>query len=88
MAALEEHLPADVKAYIANNDVKFYTIDATTIAREQVGFAKAKNMVLQSAFFALANIIGKDEADGGSPMGTLLSSLFAALSGFFDNLGG
>ena len=62
MAALEEHLPADVKAYIADNDIKFYTIDATTIAREQVGFAKAKNMVLQSAFFALANIIAKDEA--------------------------
>ncbi len=60
--ALEEHLPADVKAYIANNNIKFYTIDATSIATKQIGNPKVKNTVLQSAFFALANILPKDEA--------------------------
>ena len=61
-AELDEHLPAAVKSYIANNDVKFYTIDATTIASKKIGNAKVKNTVLQSAFFALANILPKDEA--------------------------
>ncbi len=62
MAGLEEHLPAKVKSYIANNGIKFYTIDATTIATKQIGNAKVKNTVLQSAFFSLANILPKDEA--------------------------
>ena len=61
-AELEEHLPAAVKSYIANNNIKFYTIDATTIATKKIGNAKVKNTVLQSAFFALANILPKDEA--------------------------
>ena len=59
---LDAHLPASVKSYIANNNVKFYIIDATTIASKQIGNAKVKNTVLQSAFFALANILPKDEA--------------------------
>jgi len=59
---LDAHLPADVKAYIAQNNVKFYTIDATSIAANQIGNPKVKNTVLQSAFFALANILPKDEA--------------------------
>ncbi|MBR6681418.1 MAG: 2-oxoacid:acceptor oxidoreductase family protein, partial [Clostridia bacterium] len=61
-AGLEEHLPAKVKAYIANNGIKFYTIDATTLATKKIGNPKVKNTVLQSAFFALANILPKDEA--------------------------
>ena len=62
MAGLEENLPAKVKATIAKNNIKFITIDATTIATKQIGNAKVKNTVLQSAFFALANILPKDEA--------------------------
>ena len=61
-ATLEEHLPASVKSYIANNNVNFYTINATSIASQKIGNAKVKNTVLQSAFFALANILPKDEA--------------------------
>ena len=60
--ALEKHLPNSVKAYIANNDVNFYTIDATSIAMKQIGNAKVKNMVLQSAFFALAKVMPIEEA--------------------------
>ena len=59
---LDEHLPGQVKAYIANNNVKFIIIDATTIATKKIGNAKVKNTVLQSAFFSLANILPKDEA--------------------------
>ena len=59
---LDEHLPASVKSYLALNDINFYIINATSIAMNQIGNAKVKNTVLQSAFFALANILPKDEA--------------------------
>ena len=59
---LSAHLPAKVKKYIAQNGVNFYTIDATSLAIKQIGNAKVKNTILQSAFFALANILPKDEA--------------------------
>ena len=60
-AELDVHLPSAVKTYIANNNVKFYTINATQIAIG-LGNAKVKNTVLQSAFFTLANILPIDEA--------------------------
>ncbi len=59
---LDSKLPEKVKGYIANNNIKFIIIDATTIATKQIGNAKVKNTVLQSAFFSLANILPKDEA--------------------------
>ncbi len=58
---LDAHLPADVKSYIANNNIKFYTINATKLAID-LGNAKVKNTILQSAFFALAKILPIDEA--------------------------
>jgi len=58
---LNTHLPASVKSYIANNNVKFYTINATQIAIN-LGNAKVKNTVLQSAFFTLAKILPIAEA--------------------------
>jgi len=62
-AELGEHLPNDVKSYIANNNVKFYTINATKLAID-LGNAKVKNTVLQSAFFTLAKILPVEEANG------------------------
>ena len=59
---LDAHLPAAVKTYIANNGVKFYTINATDLALKKIGNGKVKNTILQSAFFALADILPKDEA--------------------------
>ncbi|MBP5631737.1 MAG: pyruvate:ferredoxin (flavodoxin) oxidoreductase [Clostridia bacterium] len=59
---LEKHLPAAVKKYIAENGINFYTINATSIAINKIGNAKVKNTVLQSAFFALAKILPKDDA--------------------------
>ena len=59
---LDANLPEKVKGYIANNNIRFIIIDATTIATKKIGNAKVKNTVLQSAFFSLANILPKDEA--------------------------
>ena len=58
---LEQHLDAASKRYIAANDVKLYTIDATHLA-QQVGMGKRTNTILQSAFFALAGILPQEEA--------------------------
>ena len=58
---LDAHLPASVKTYIAKNNIEFYTINATKIAID-LGNAKVKNTVLQSAFFALAKILPIEEA--------------------------
>ena len=58
---LDEKLPASVKAYIAKNGINFYTINATKLAID-LGNAKVKNTVLQSAFFSLAQILPAAEA--------------------------
>lgn len=58
---LNEHLPAAMKRYIAKNDINFYTINATKVA-EEIGLGNRINMVMQSAFFKLANVIPVEEA--------------------------
>ena len=58
---LDKHLPGQVKAYIANHNIKFYTIDGIKIGKE-IGLGGRINTVLQSAFFKLANIIPEAEA--------------------------
>jgi pyruvate-ferredoxin/flavodoxin oxidoreductase len=57
---LERQLPASLKRGIANNNVEFYTIDAINIARE-IGLGGRINMVMQAAFFKLAQIIPVEE---------------------------
>ncbi len=59
---LDAHLPSAVKQYLAKNNVSFYTIDATSLAIKQIGNAKVKNTILQSAFFALAKILPTEQA--------------------------
>ncbi len=61
---LEEHLPAKVKRYIANNNIKFYTCDAVDLAKKVGLGARRTNSVLQAAFFKLADIIPIDDAIG------------------------
>ncbi|SHJ69118.1 pyruvate-ferredoxin/flavodoxin oxidoreductase [Hathewaya proteolytica DSM 3090] len=58
---LEQHLPAKMKKYIAEHNIEFYTIDAVKIA-EEIGLGGRINMIMQSAFFKLANIIPLEEA--------------------------
>ena len=61
---LEEKLPGQVKRYIAQNNVQFYTCDAVSLAKEIGLGARRTNSILQAAFFKLANIIPIDEAVG------------------------
>jgi len=58
---LDEKLPGSVKKYLAEHNIDFYTIDATKIANE-IGLGNRTNMIMQSAFFKLANVIPIEEA--------------------------
>lgn len=58
---MEQHLPGQMKRYIAENNVQFYTIDGVKIGKE-IGLGGRINTVLQSAFFKLANIIPAEDA--------------------------
>ncbi|MBO3352543.1 pyruvate:ferredoxin (flavodoxin) oxidoreductase [Clostridium perfringens] len=56
-----EHLPASYKRFLAENNIKFYTLNAVKIAQE-VGLGGRINMIMQSAFFKLANIMPVEDA--------------------------
>ena len=58
---LEENLPANMKKYIADHNINFYTINATRIAAE-IGLGGRTNMIMQSAFFKLSEVLPIDEA--------------------------
>lgn len=58
---LDQKLPANIKKYIAQNEIKFYTINATKIASE-IGLGGRINMICQAAFFKLANVIPIEDA--------------------------
>lgn len=58
---LEAHLPNRLKRKIAENDINFYTINASKIARD-IGLGERINMVIQSAFFKLSQVIPADMA--------------------------
>ena len=58
---LNEHMPAEAKRYIAKNNIQLYTINAIDKAIE-IGLGKRTNTILQSAFFALANVLPKEDA--------------------------
>ncbi len=58
---LNEKLPASYKKYIAENNIQFYTLNAVKIAQE-IGLGGRINMIMQSAFFQLANIIPIEDA--------------------------
>ena len=53
---LDAQLPGKIKKYFADNNVKLYIIDAVKIAQE-IGLGGRINMIMQSAFFKLADII-------------------------------
>ena len=58
---LEKHLPAEMKKYIAENEIEFYTINAVKIGQE-IGLGNRINMICQAAFFKLADIIPVEDA--------------------------
>ena len=56
-----KHLPNAVKRYLATNNIKFFIINATKIARE-IGLGNRTNTIMQSAFFKIAKVIPYDQA--------------------------
>ena len=58
---LDQHLNAEAKKYIADNNIQLYTINAIDKAIE-IGMGKRTNTILQSAFFKLADVMPIDEA--------------------------
>lgn len=60
---LEKELPASMKKFIADKHLNFYNIDAEKVA-EDVGLNRRINVVMQTAFFALSNILPVETAIG------------------------
>lgn len=58
---LNDKLPDKLKRVIAEKNVEFYTINAVKIAQE-IGLGGRINMIMQSAFFKIANIIPLEDA--------------------------
>ncbi|MCK5808629.1 pyruvate:ferredoxin (flavodoxin) oxidoreductase [bacterium] len=58
---LEKNIPASLKKAIAQKDAKFFVIDAVKIA-EEVGLGHRINMIMQTVFFKLADVIPFDDA--------------------------
>ncbi len=58
---MESELPASMRRTIARKKLKFYNIDAIKIA-EEIGLGGRINMIMQTAFFKLANVVPFDEA--------------------------
>ncbi|WP_312448396.1 pyruvate:ferredoxin (flavodoxin) oxidoreductase [Lacrimispora sp.] len=62
-AGLDKHLPGQVKKFIADHNIKFYTIDGVKIGIE-TGMGQTRiNTILQSAFFELTGIIPSEKAN-------------------------
>lgn len=60
---IEANIPANLKRYIAQNSIAFYTINAVDIA-QKLGLGGRINMIMQAAFFKLTNIIPIEDAVG------------------------
>jgi pyruvate-ferredoxin/flavodoxin oxidoreductase len=58
---MENELPAEMKKTIAGKKLRFYNIDAVKLAQE-AGLGGRINMIMQTAFFKLANVIPVDDA--------------------------
>ncbi|MBP7460904.1 MAG: pyruvate:ferredoxin (flavodoxin) oxidoreductase [Candidatus Delongbacteria bacterium] len=57
----KHHLPNSMKKYLAENDIKFYIINATKIA-EEIGLPGRTNTIMQSAFFKISEVIPYETA--------------------------
>ncbi|MCL1916019.1 MAG: pyruvate:ferredoxin (flavodoxin) oxidoreductase [Desulfovibrionaceae bacterium] len=58
---MEKELPADMRRTIARKKIKFYNVDAVKLAIE-LGLGAHINMIMQTAFFKLANVLPFKEA--------------------------
>ncbi len=55
------HIPNSMKKYMAENDIKFYQINAIKLA-DEIGLGHRTNTIMQAAFFKIANVIPVDDA--------------------------
>lgn len=60
-ADMEKELPATMRRIIARKKLKFYNVDAVKVAGE-VGLGGRINMIMQTAFFKLANVLPFEQA--------------------------
>lgn len=58
---MEKNLPGNMRRTIAQKNLQFYNIDAVKIA-SKAGLGGRINMIMQTAFFKLANVIPVDDA--------------------------
>ena len=58
---MEKKLPDHMKREIASKKLNFYTIDAVKIAQE-IGLGGRINMIMQAAFFQIADVIPPEDA--------------------------
>ncbi len=61
MADMEANIPGDVRRTIHDRRLKFFNVDAVKIAGE-VGLGNRINMIMQTCFFKLANVIPFEKA--------------------------
>ncbi|MBQ7146202.1 MAG: pyruvate:ferredoxin (flavodoxin) oxidoreductase [Lachnospiraceae bacterium] len=61
IAGLEEHLPGQMKRYIAEHNINLYTIDAIKLGQE-IGLGGRVNTILQAAFFVISGVIPQEDA--------------------------
>lgn len=61
MEELERQLPGQVKKYMHDHKINFYTIDGFKIGKE-IGLGGRINTILQSAFFSISGIIPEEDA--------------------------
>ena len=55
------HLPKEVQQQIIDKKINFYSINAVDVARK-TGMGQRINTIMQTCFFAISNILPKDEA--------------------------
>jgi pyruvate-ferredoxin/flavodoxin oxidoreductase len=88
-------LPSEVQSAIIEKELEFYVVDATTVARD-AGLGQRTNTVLQTCFFALADLMPQDQAiesikkaikKSYSKFGdVVVEKNFAAVDGAVENL--
>ncbi len=88
-------LPKEVQEQMIAKDVKFYVIDAINLAKK-LGLGSRINMVMQTAFFKIANILPEEQAIGaikaaikktyGKKGEDVVNMNYAAVDGALDNI--
>ncbi|MCG6931944.1 MAG: pyruvate:ferredoxin (flavodoxin) oxidoreductase [Desulfofustis sp.] len=58
---MEQQIPGDLRKTIHDKKLKFYTVDAIKLAQD-VGLGGRINMIMQTCFFKLANVLPIEEA--------------------------